>query len=138
MRSHYKGIPINTSRNTHEVVFDLIKKDVTAKVVDIPAGAGAFVQRLMDKGFKYIVAIDIDNIIEIDFDDFLIGDMTNRLPLADNSVDVLVCIDGIEHISKQFDFVKEVNRVLKIGGEFIVSTPNISSLRSRWRWAMTR
>jgi len=57
--------------------------------------------------------------------------------MKDSSVDTLVCIDGIEHIDKQFKFIGEVSRVLKIGGELVVSTPNISSLRSRWRWLMT-
>jgi SAM-dependent methyltransferase len=68
---------------------------------------------------------------------FLQGDMTKRLPFDDATVDTLVCIDGIEHIKRQDDFVHEVSRVLKSGGEFIVSTPNISSLRSRWQWLMT-
>lgn len=137
MRRDYSGIPINTSKNTHETVFDLMKKDTNSVVVDIPCGAGAFVQRLIDKGYEHIVAVDIENILSIQHSNFIQGDMTKPLPLKDNSVDTLICIDGIEHISRQFDFVDEVNRVLKIGGEFIVSTPNISSLRSRWRWLMT-
>jgi 2-polyprenyl-3-methyl-5-hydroxy-6-metoxy-1,4-benzoquinol methylase len=137
MRRTYKGVAINTSKNTHEKVFRLIGKDKNSKIVDMPSGSGAFVQRLKDNGFNNAVAIDIKNILEIDHDNFLIGDMTRDIPLEDNSVDVLVCIDGIEHISQQFQFVKEVNRILKAGGEFIVSTPNISSLRSRWRWFMT-
>jgi SAM-dependent methyltransferase len=63
--------------------------------------------------------------------------MNEALPLADASCDTLVCIDGIEHISRQFDLVREAHRVLKPGGEIIISTPNISSLRSRWKWLMT-
>lgn len=63
--------------------------------------------------------------------------MAKDIPLEDNSEDILTCIDGIEHISQQFHFVKEVNRILKTGGEFIITTPNISSLRSRLRWLMT-
>jgi SAM-dependent methyltransferase len=63
--------------------------------------------------------------------------MTKTLPMPDDSCDALVCIDGIEHINEQFAFVREVNRILKRGGEFIISTPNISSIRSRWKWFMT-
>jgi 2-polyprenyl-3-methyl-5-hydroxy-6-metoxy-1,4-benzoquinol methylase len=137
MRRSYRGISINTSKNTHEKVFSLIKKGTNSKIVDMPSGSGAFVLRLKDNGFNNVVAIDIENILEIDHDNFLTGDMTKEIPLKDNSVDVLICIDGIEHISQQFHFVREVNRILKIGGEFIISTPNISSLRSRWRWFMT-
>ena len=137
MRSSYKGISINTSKNTHERVFELIGLDTNLTIVDIPSGRGAFVQRLKDAGFKKIIAIDIENILEIEHDDFIEGDMTLTLPLTDNSCDIVVCIDGIEHINRQFDFVSEVNRVLTDKGEFVISTPNISSLRSRWLWFTT-
>lgn len=137
MRSTYKGIPINTSKNTHETVFDLINKDISKTVADIPSGSGAFVQRLKDAGLTNIIAIDMDNILEIEHGHFIEGDMNKPLPLSDASCDTVVCIDGIEHISRQVDFVKEINRILKNQGEFIISTPNISSLRSRWKWATT-
>lgn len=41
MRSNYKGIPINTSKNTHEKVFDLLNQDTGNTIVDIPSGSGA-------------------------------------------------------------------------------------------------
>ena len=63
--------------------------------------------------------------------------MTKTLPIPDNSCGYLVCIDGIEHIKKQFDFIEEANRILTKQGEIIISTPNISSLRSRWKWFWT-
>ena len=137
MRRNYRGIPINTSKNTHETVFDLIDKDLDAVVADIPCGSGAFLQRLKDNGYQNAKGIDIENILKIEHDDFVVGDMTKQLPLADHSLDVMVCIDGIEHISQQFDFVREVNRVLREKGTLIISTPNISSIRSRWKWLTT-
>ena len=137
MSKNYKGISINTSKNTHEVVFEQINRSTESHVVDIPCGAGAFTYRLKDNGYKNITAIDIENILKISHENFAVGDMTKTLPLENNSVDTFVCIDGIEHIHKQFDFIKEANRVLKTGGELIVSTTNISSLRSRWKWLIT-
>ena len=80
MRSNYRGISINTSKNTHERVFELIEKDTNLTVVDIPSGRGAFVQRLKDAGFNKIIAIDIENILEIEHTDFSEGDMTLTLP----------------------------------------------------------
>jgi len=137
MRRDYQGIGINTSKNTHEVIFSLMDPDRDSVIADIPTGSGAFVQRLKDQGYPNIYAIDIQNFFEADHDNFLLGNMNEALPLPDNSCDILICIDGIEHISRQFDFVKEVNRVLKKNGKFIFSTPNISSLRSRWKWLTT-
>ena len=137
MRSHYKNIPINTSKNTHETVFQMIPRTKTSKIVDIPSGEGAFTFRLKDHGYNQVLAIDLKNMMKMDHQNFVVGDMTKPLPLADSSMDTFVCIDGIEHIQNPFDFVKEVHRVLKQEGAFILSTPNISSLRSRWRWFMT-
>jgi SAM-dependent methyltransferase len=137
MRNSYKGIPINTSKNTHEVIFSLISLEKNGHIVDIPSGAGAFVQRLLDNGYNNVTALDIENILEIDHKQFVQGDMTKPLPFADASVDAVVCIDGIEHINKQFFFVSEVMRILKKDGQFIISTPNISALRSRVKWLLS-
>jgi 2-polyprenyl-3-methyl-5-hydroxy-6-metoxy-1,4-benzoquinol methylase len=137
MRRSYRGISINTSKNTHEAVFELIRDDPSRTVVDVPAGGGAFVQRLKDHGFDDVWAFDIENLLEIEHEAFVQGDMTEAFPLPSESCDVVVCIDGIEHIGRQSDFIAEVNRVLRPGGEVVISTPNISSLRSRWRWFWT-
>lgn len=112
-------------------------RDPNQIVLDIPTGNGAFVQRLKDHGFSTIYAMDIVNRLEIDHDDFVAGDMMQPLSLPDASCDTVVCIDGLEHIHRQYDFVQEANRLLKMGGHFIVSTPNVSSLRSRWKWLWT-
>lgn len=137
MRRNYKGISINTSQNTHETVFGLVSSDANMRVVDIPCGSGAFIQRLKDSGYRNVLGVDICDDLSIEHDEFLVGDMTAQLPLEDSSVDTLVCIDGIEHIDRQQDFIAEAFRVLRSGGELIVSTPNISALRSRWKWLLT-
>jgi SAM-dependent methyltransferase len=53
------------------------------------------------------------------------------IPLEDNSVDVVICQEGIEHFSDQLFVLKEFNRVLKLGGLMIITTPNYSNIRSR-------
>ncbi|MBO6496405.1 MAG: class I SAM-dependent methyltransferase [Roseivirga sp.] len=137
MPDSYKGIFINTTKGTHKEVYNLIKHDTEKSVVDIPSGRGAFILRLKDNGFSNVTGVDIEDISQIEHDDFVLGDMTKRLPLESASKDIVVCIDGIEHIYGQASFVEEVNRSLKVGGSVIISTPNISSIRSRWRWFWT-
>ena len=65
------------------------------------------------------------------------ADMNEPLPFQDDCLDAVVCIEGIEHIKRPFDFIAECCRILRPGGLLIVTTPNISSLRSRWRWFLT-
>jgi len=46
-----------------------------------------------------------------------------KLPLESNSVDVVLCLDVIEHIQEEDRLIKEISRVLKPGGKVILSTP---------------
>ena len=137
MRNSYKGIEINCAKNTHEVVFDLITKNKNAKIIDIPCGYGAFIKRLIDAEYQEVYGVDIQNILKINHSMFFNGSMNQRLSLDSCSIDTAVCIDGIEHIDEQFQFIRELNRILVKNGELIISTPNISSLRSRWRWLLS-
>lgn len=50
--------------------------------------------------------------------------------LESDTVDVVHCSHLIEHLNNPVQFVKEVVRILKPGGYFIVTTPNIAGLQS--------
>lgn len=54
--------------------------------------------------------------------------------VADESIDFVISFQVIEHIKADVDFVREVYRVLRPGGRFIVSTPNrlMSLTRNPW------
>ena len=53
------------------------------------------------------------------------------LDVADNSVDVIVSLQVIEHLYEPEIFIKEVYRVLKPGGVFMFTTPNLQGLGRR-------
>lgn len=50
------------------------------------------------------------------------------------SFDYVISFQVIEHIKRDRDFVKEVSRVLRKGGKFIVSTPNAPMSLTRNPW----
>ena len=56
------------------------------------------------------------------------------LNFADESFDYVVSFQVIEHIEQDADFVREVSRVLRPGGKFIVSTPNAPMSLTRNPW----
>lgn len=47
-----------------------------------------------------------------------------KLPYADNSFDVVTCVVSVDYLIKPLEVFKEVRRVLKPGGRFIVSQSN--------------
>ena len=126
-----------TSPNTHRVVAAFLAAEPTCtRVLDVPCGEGAFLARAQRAGLACYGA-DIANRLAISGVRFARADMNAGLPFAAGAFDALVCIDGIEHLERPFDFVRECRRVLRPGGVLVVSTPNISALRSRWRWFLT-
>lgn len=126
-----------TSRNTHATVAALLGAESgVRRVLDIPCGEGAFLARLATAGYAPHGA-DIQQMLKVGGVPFTPADMNEPLPFADGAFDAVACIDGIEHLERPFDFVRECYRILRPGGVLLVSTPNISALRSRWRWLLT-
>lgn len=57
----------------------------------------------------------------------IIRDISRGLPFSDNTFDIVLAIEVIEHIEKYEDLLflfNEVHRVLKDKGKFIFTTPN--------------
>lgn len=130
-------IPENTSKNTHNVVEELLGQMSPQQVVlDLPCGEGAFTQRMLAKGVD-VFSADFLNIIQLPHAKFSRANMDERLPYADAAFDAVICIDGIEHIERPFDFIRECQRIIRKDGMLIISTPNLSALRSRWRYLLT-
>ena len=130
------GVREHASKNTHAVAERLLRRCRGVRtVLDIPAGEGAFTRRLV--GDYDVTSADVQAFAPIRGSTYARADMVERLPWDDAAFDAVVNIDGIEHIERPFDFVLECRRVLRPGGYLILSTPNISALRSRWRYLLT-
>jgi GT2 family glycosyltransferase/SAM-dependent methyltransferase len=54
---------------------------------------------------------------------FILGD-ARTIPLLDESVDLVVSFETLEHLYEQEDFLSEVKRVLRPNGVLILSTPD--------------
>lgn len=55
------------------------------------------------------------------------------LDIEDSSVDILTFQEVIEHLEGAAQSIKEINRVLKVGGELILSTPTAYYWRDMWQ-----
>jgi len=55
------------------------------------------------------------------------GDLNQRFPYEDESFDVVLASEIIEHLSNTDNFLEEIHRVLRSGGYTVISTPNLSS-----------
>ena len=47
-----------------------------------------------------------------------------RMPLADDEADLVICFETLEHVVNEKTFLEEIHRVLKPGGVIMLSVPN--------------
>ena len=55
--------------------------------------------------------------------DFKEGTCTS-IPMDDDSIDIVVSFETIEHIEKHHEFMSEIRRVLRPDGLLLISTPD--------------
>jgi SAM-dependent methyltransferase len=103
-------------------------------VLDIACGTGYGSRFLLQQGAAKVLPADIDpaalELTLLQLTDFPpdkvepVRVSEDAIPLQDDAVDVIVCMETIEHVKNDKNFVKELNRVLKPGGLLLMSTPN--------------
>ncbi|MFN5169400.1 MAG: methyltransferase domain-containing protein [Cyclobacteriaceae bacterium] len=59
-------------------------------------------------------------------------DLQQPFPIGDGVADIVISSETIEHLPDQYHFFREAARILKPGGYLLLTTPNTSSLRSRF------
>lgn len=124
------------AQGTHEAVLGLVDSLVQGRsgltACDVPCGAGIFSKRVSELGVN-VTAVDIAPVDAFVFDQKkrILHDCNLGLPFADNSLDLVISIEGIEHLENPTRFLRECQRVAKPGGTIIVTTPNVDSFRSR-------
>lgn len=119
----------NTIKHLHRyaIVSNYIKNKV---VLDIASGEG-YGSNLMSQHASSVYGVDIDaqsithakkryrkNNLS-----FHVGS-TSNIPLEDNSIDVVVSFETIEHHDEHEQMFKEIKRVLKANGILIISSPD--------------
>ncbi|MBV9358517.1 MAG: methyltransferase domain-containing protein [Chloroflexi bacterium] len=100
-----------------------------ADVLDIASGEG-YGAMLLAQVAKSVIGIDssVESVVFAQANyaranlRFIHGD-ARSISLPDHSVDIVVSFETIEHFYEQEQFLREVKRVLRPGGRFVVSSP---------------
>lgn len=122
--------------------FDFVRKDIAPLlpkqaplVLEIGCGAGATLQWLKQtKVAQTTMGIELSNaaaqVASQRVDKIMEGPLEGWLPgIADNSVDLVLCLDVLEHLVDPWATMQELYRIVRPGGSVIVSLPNVRNHR---------
>jgi SAM-dependent methyltransferase len=97
--------------------------------LDLGCNTGALTIQYLKAGARRVVGVDIDaaavdaatarygsSLVE-----FHVSGVTS-LPLADQSIDLIICFDVFEHVSQPAAILAECKRVLRNGGQMLIGT----------------
>jgi SAM-dependent methyltransferase len=123
-----EGLIVHAEHLTRYVAAVEICRD--KDVLDIASGSG-YGSLMLAASAKSVVGVDISEEAVAHARELYVADNLEyrvgsgeQIPLADDSVDVVVTFETIEHIENYRAFVTEIRRVLRPGGIALVSTPN--------------
>lgn len=123
----------------YPAILDMFKGAPKGRILDVPAGCGAFTNELLKLGYDDIDCLDIASdpfVVRDPGVRFRQHDVVNPLPFPDACFDYVFSIEGIEHFENPWTFAKELCRVLKPGGRLYLSTPNTLSVDARLKYLL--
>jgi SAM-dependent methyltransferase len=127
--------------DTHDVALSLLRaskpsREIDRQALDLGAGRGELSARMSALGYdvtaveRYVAQFEAKvRLVDADLD--------RPFPFEDQSFDVAMAVEILEHLENPRSFLRELWRVLKPGGTAIVSTPNLTSVLSRALFAVS-
>jgi SAM-dependent methyltransferase len=100
------------------------------RVLDAGCGTGYGIAMLLAEGPESVTGVDISDEALADAgrrlgdEAELVRADVRDLPFGDDSFDMVVCFEVIEHVDRQRDALDQLKRVLRPGGVLLISSPN--------------
>lgn len=132
---HHDKIPCfdhASSMNKINRIFDFSKESI--KILDLGCGDGRLSKELVNLGHE-VHGIDSSKAgLEIATQNGIKpieADLEQRLPIENDSFDLVLLLDVLEHLHSQKEILTEIKRILKPEGHLIITYPNQFDLRNR-------
>lgn len=105
-------------------------KDNKHRLLNIGGGSGQQSKLYESLGFD-VYSLDIRNNSSDEKNKYFDLNEDTILPFQENTFDVIVCQEVIEHIENPWKLLRDSKKLMKNNGILIVTTPNILSVQSR-------
>lgn len=121
------------------LLLNILKEDLhklnPQKILDVGSGNGVFTKMIKDETGACVYGVDISETalkltkqkgIEVKK-----CDLNKKIPFKNGVFDLVVGKQVIEHVYSPDHFLSECNRVLKVGGHVVLTTPNLVAWYNR-------
>jgi methionine biosynthesis protein MetW len=109
------------------------------RLLDLGCWNGAFLTRV-ERAERYQQLVGVDFVAEgvaaaraKGFDARVVDLNADPLPFPEAHFDGVVHLAVLEHVFDPFAVIREIHRVLRPGGEFVIAVPNVASFTNRLR-----
>jgi SAM-dependent methyltransferase len=114
-------------RNNRE---ENIRLSKAVKLANIRSGArilgvgcrDGYLKKFLKGGYQYF---GIDIVPEFEAPDITIQDMCAGTDFDPDFFDVVFCIEVLEYVTNPYFVLREIRRILKLGGRLVLSVPNL-------------
>jgi len=123
----------------YEEVMKLLPTNKNSLILEAGCGTGKWLLHFKEKGYKNLIGLDFSEIAlrkirENDKAVLLIKADIRKLPIKNNTFDLIFSFGVIEHFKEPQTLVDEMYRVLKRNGKLFLTTPNLFALHTFYRF----
>ena len=136
-RLYHKDVANNYVFQRSLLAYIEAAKYVSGDVLELGTGQGYGIEHIAPTSNRFVTLDKFrpdDETLAHDNVEFQQMSFPPLTGIESNSFDYVISFQVIEHIIKDNDYVKEVHRVLKPGGKFILTTPNKKMTLTRNPW----
>jgi len=129
---YFQHVDLHVAKRNQEVMLHCIEAHSQALMLDCGCHAGSNArERATAKGIQNILGLELNATVAREAARrglrVVEANLNHPFPLIEDSLDVVVASDVLEHLVETSSFVREIYRVLRPGGYAVVSTPNLAS-----------
>jgi 2-polyprenyl-3-methyl-5-hydroxy-6-metoxy-1,4-benzoquinol methylase len=120
---------------SHAAILDMMAGMPTSRVLDIGCSGGLLAEHIRSAGHK-VTGIDFIEVpgVRSRTDEFYLADLQQGIPAeVGDGYDVVIAGDVIEHVARPDLALREMRRVLRPGGQILLSVPNFGHWYPRSR-----
>ena len=121
---------IGSPQQAYDEILELLPNE-SLKVLDVPAGHGAFTQMLQARGFQVTAGDVVPEAFHVAGMECVDCNLNERLPFEDGEYDVAMACNAVHRVYAVGSAIAEYARVLKPGGRLFITTPNYTRLNRR-------